>query len=152
MIQIVENQILTCPMAGWADSVKHSPDTYIAAGLLGAGVVLFPHEGVLRAPCCGVVTFLRPEKYALGIQGQQGMEILFQVGVDTAALQEAITQVQPGSRVVQGQELLRFDLKAMERKCASSSVAMVLNVPQSQIQCLKIGETLAGEPLLNVTV
>ena len=78
MIQIVENQILTCPMAGWADSVKHSPDTYIAAGLLGAGVVLFPHEGVLRAPCCGVVTFLRPEKYALGIQGQQGMEILFE--------------------------------------------------------------------------
>ncbi len=152
MIQTLENQILTCPLTGRADALTRIPDTYIAAGLLGAGAVLFPREGVLRAPCGGVVTFLRPEKYALGIRGEAGLELLFQVGVDTAALHGRgfVPQVQPGSRVTPGQELLRFDLDMMKKSGVSSAVAMALNVPQSQLRRLRTGEILAGEPLLQV--
>lgn len=84
--------ILTSPVTGWVASLGETPDTYFASGLMGAGVVLYPREGRLLAPCDGVVDFVFPKKYALGLRTQTGLEVVLQVGIDSNRLDSGCFQ------------------------------------------------------------
>ena len=78
--------ILTSPVTGRAAALTETPDTLFASGLMGAGALLYPSEGLLRAPCDGVVDYVLPQRYALGLKADQGLELLLQVGIDTDTL------------------------------------------------------------------
>lgn len=155
MRQSAEKLILTSPVSGRAASLAETPDTYFASGLMGTGAVLFPREGHLLAPCDGVVDFVFPKKYALGLKAAGGLELVLQVGIGTNQLNADCFQplVDCGDQVCRGQELLRFDLRALRREgILTATPLIVVNRGPDQVHALASGELEAGKALLEVAL
>ncbi|MEE4484326.1 beta-glucoside-specific PTS transporter subunit IIABC [Serratia ficaria] len=105
------------PLTGQLVALEQVNDDVFSQGLLGQGVAVVPREGVLRAPLDGeVVTFL-PSKHAVGIKGDNGVELLLHIGIDTVNLggRHFESGLQIGDRVKVGDELVRFDIAAIAK-------------------------------------
>ena len=105
--------VLVAPMAGWAAPLSEAPDPVFAERMMGDGVAVDPIEGVLRAPCDGVVTILAPRP-PRGDHSRRasGVEVLMHIGLETVALKgEGFTaRVAEGQAVKAGDPLIEFDL------------------------------------------
>lgn len=92
-------------------------DDVFSGGLLGEGVAIQPQEGVLRAPFNGTVMMFLPSCHAVGLQSESGLELLIHIGIDTVNLngQHFSSSLKVGDKVEVGQELIRFDIPAIEQ-------------------------------------
>lgn len=79
---------------------------------MGNGIAINPVKGEVKAPVDGVITTFFPTGHAIGIQGDNGAEILIHVGMDTVSLNGEGFEplVREGDRVKKGQLLLKFDM------------------------------------------
>lgn len=103
------------------------PDETFASGALGQGFGIRPSEGSVKATFAGVITTVAPSKHAVGLISDNEMEVLIHVGVNTVDMngQGFTAFVKEGARLAAGQELLRFDRKAIE-KAGHPDVVVVL--------------------------
>ena len=110
---------LFSPMRGWAAPLAEVPDAVFSERLMGDGIAIDPVEGILRAPCDGVI--IQAAKHAVTLQARNGAEILMHVGLDTVALngQGFQSQVSEGQLVATGQTLLEFDLEFLAPRAKS---------------------------------
>ena len=74
---------------------------------MGNGIAINPVKGEVKAPVDGVITTFFPTGHAIGIQGDNGAEILIHVGMDTVSLNGEGFEplVREGDRVKKGQTL-----------------------------------------------
>ncbi len=102
------------PLTGKAVTLQETGDETFAAELLGKGCAIEPSEGLVSAPFDGEVTVLMG--HAVGMQGDNGVEILVHVGIDTVNLngKHYTPHVKEGERVKAGQKLLSFDIPAIQ--------------------------------------
>ena len=110
---------LFSPMRGWAAPLAEVPDAVFSERLMGDGIAIDPVEGILRAPCDGVI--IQAAKHAVTLRARNGAEILMHVGLDTVALngQGFQSQVSEGQLVATGQTLLEFDLEFLAPRAKS---------------------------------
>ncbi|MDF2916198.1 MAG: beta-glucoside transporter subunit [Microbacterium sp.] len=106
---------LVAPVAGEVVPLDRVDDPVFGGGILGDGVAIRPSAGAVYAPLSGVVSSLLPSKHAFGITGDDGVEILVHVGLDTVKLDGApfVAHVAQGERVERGQLILEADLEAI---------------------------------------
>ncbi|MBR2207364.1 MAG: PTS transporter subunit EIIC, partial [Synergistaceae bacterium] len=62
------------------------PDPTFAAGTLGQGVGIIPEDEFVYAPIDGEISSVAESKHAIGISGENDMEVLIHVGVDTVEM------------------------------------------------------------------
>jgi phosphocarrier protein FPr/phosphocarrier protein len=107
----VPTLLLSAPLQGWAAPLSEVPDAVFSERVLGDGIAIDPSDGVLRAPCDGIV--IQAAKHAITLRAPNGAEILMHVGLDTVALdgQGFQARVIAGQQVTTGQTLLEFDLE-----------------------------------------
>ena len=104
------------PVAGEALPLEQVNDAVFSQKILGDGLAIQPAGDEILAPLDGEITTLPDTMHAVGIHGDNGMEILIHVGIDTVNLQGKHYQahVKAGDRVRKGDKLLNFDRKAIE--------------------------------------
>ena len=111
------------PLQGTILAAENIPDPAFAANALGASFAIDPTggDGIVRAPANGSVATIFPTRHAIGLETDNGLEILIHIGIDTVKLSgEGFTVlVQEGERVVAGQELVKVDLAAIADKVPS---------------------------------
>ena len=111
------------PLQGRVLAAEDIPDPAFAANALGASFAIDPTggDGIVRAPANGSVATIFPTRHAIGLETDNGLEILIHIGIDTVKLSgEGFTVlVQEGERVVAGQELVKVDLAAIADKVPS---------------------------------
>lgn len=102
------------PLSGKAVTLQETGDETFAAELLGKGCAVEPSEGLVTAPFDGEITVLMG--HAVGMLGDNGVEILVHVGIDTVSLKgkHYTPHVREGERVRAGQKLLSFDIAAIQ--------------------------------------
>lgn len=107
--------------------IQETPDETFAQEMLGKGVVIFPEEGHLYAPCDGEVLFVFPSKHAIGLKCTDGTEILLHVGIDTVKLDGKgfDVHVEAGTHVKMGDKLMDFDLQYIRDNAKSAAIPMV---------------------------
>ncbi|MDQ0207059.1 glucose-specific PTS transporter subunit IIBC [Alkalicoccobacillus murimartini] len=138
----------TLPITGKILPITDVPDHVFAGKMMGDGFAIEPTEGVVHSPVTGTVVNFFPTKHALGLVDESGKEILIHIGIDTVHLKgegfEAL--VEQGDKVIQGQELLRFDTGIISEKAASIITPIVFtNLAEDEfIQLLQSGEAEAG--------
>lgn len=147
-------QPIFSPLSGQLVALDQVNDDVFSQGLLGKGIAIRPQEGLLRAPLNGeVVTFL-PSKHAVGIKGDNGVELLVHIGIDTVNLagQHFSSSLQIGDRVKVGDELVRFDLAAIaELGYDLTTPILVVNSEEfPQLSCREPGSVGFGEPIINL--
>lgn len=103
---------LYSPLKGEAIKLSEVPDDIFANEILGKGMAVIPKEGLVTAPVDGEVSTLFETLHAIGITGDNGVEILIHVGINTVELEGKYYKalVKEGDKVTKGQPLLECDL------------------------------------------
>jgi phosphocarrier protein FPr/phosphocarrier protein len=138
-------------MPGWCAPLDEAPDAVFAGRLLGDGVAIDPTEGVLVAPCDGVVIAIPAQKHAVTLRAAGGAEILLHVGIDTVAMngEGFDAHVAQGQHVKTGDRLLTFDLDLLARRATSLLTPIIVTdgapfsvVRRASGQLVRAGEFL----------
>jgi PTS system D-glucosamine-specific IIC component len=137
------------PIEGIIKPLSEVPDKMFAEKMMGDGFAIDPTVGRVVSPVDGKVVNLFTTKHAIGLQAEDGTEILIHVGIDTVKLKgegfEA--HIQQGDEVTVGQELLTFDLESIKEKAPSVMTPIIFtNLSDSQAVVIENdGQTKTGE-------
>lgn len=142
------------PLTGKVVTLQETGDETFAAELLGKGCAVEPSEGLVSAPFDGEVTVLMG--HAVGMQGDNGVEILVHVGIDTVNLKgkHYTPHVQEGDRVKAGQKLLSFDIAKIQAEgYRTVTPVIVTNTDDYASVTAKAGtQVRTMDPLISLTV
>lgn len=109
-------------------SVEEVPDQVFASKALGDGIAVWPEDGILRASADGTVAVvMEGSLHACGIVLDNGMELLYHVGLDTVDMKGDGFKafVKAGDRVKAGDVLLEFDREKIRAAGHEDVVIMV---------------------------
>ena len=98
-------------LAGKMIPLSEVKDETFASGVLGEGVGIEPAEGIVKAPVNGVISSIFDTKHAVGITGDNGVELLIHIGVNTVELNGQFYEahVAEGDRIAVGDTLITFE-------------------------------------------
>lgn len=104
------------------------PDEVFANKLMGEGIAIMPSTGMIVAPVDGsVMMIMEDTKHAIGIQSNDGLEILIHIGLDTIQLAgegfEILTTKDATIKV--GDPLIKFDLDNIN-ECGLNPITMLV--------------------------
>lgn len=141
---------ICAPVTGRVENTADIPDPMFAQELMGRTVAVWPSDGNVFAPITGTVTAGMP--HAFGIMGDNGVEILIHVGVDTVNMKgEGFTVwAEKGSRVNAGDALLTFDRDKVA-KAGYKDIVMTIVTNSDELPGLEVvaeGEIVAGSALM----
>lgn len=151
--EVTEKKTVAAPISGEVKELSEVEDEAFASGALGQGVAILPSEGKLYAPVDGTITTFFPTGHAVGIMGDNGVEILIHVGMDTVKLkgegfQPKVTQ---GVKVKKGDLLLEVDLEKVKAAGYSITTPVIITntddfadvVPSAQGNVTAMDELIA---------
>ncbi|WP_125582563.1 beta-glucoside-specific PTS transporter subunit IIABC [Lacticaseibacillus suibinensis] len=115
------------PINGDLVGLDQVPDTTFSSGAMGDGFAIKPTEGIVRAPFDGTIIVIAQTGHAVGVRGDNGVEVLIHVGIDTVELNGKYfnTLVTQGQHVTRGQELITFDLEEVGKQYNTISPVIV---------------------------
>lgn len=111
-----KNPLLFCPLEGTAIPLAQVKDETFASEVLGKGMAVIPAKGEVTAPCDCRVETVFDTKHAIGLTGDNGVEMLIHVGLNTVELEGKYytVHVKDGDHVKAGQPLISFDMTKIE--------------------------------------
>ncbi|MFV3333728.1 phosphoenolpyruvate--protein phosphotransferase [Pseudomonas sp. NY15437] len=148
------NLALKAFLSGPVMPLSRVPDPVFSSGAMGDGIAIDPLNDCLYAPCAGVVMHVARTRHAVTLKADNGAELLLHLGLDTVELQgegfDAL--VQEGTRITEGQPLLRFDLDKVARGSKSLITVLILtNGEGFQLRPLTTTCVDVGAPLLQLS-
>lgn len=140
------------PMQGKAVSLADTDDDTFAAEILGKGAAIEPSEGKVYAPFDATVETLMG--HAVGLTGENGVEMLIHIGIDTVQLngKHYTPHCTEGQHVKAGDLLMEFDMAAIQAEGFKTITPVIVTNADDYADVLThIGkQTKAGEILLTV--
>lgn len=145
LAEIADNQILS-PLAGTAIALEDVPDPTFAEGILGLGAAVEPSEGKVVAPADGTVGTLFDTHHAIGLNLDNGAELLIHIGINTVELNgEGFTaHVSEGDRVKRGQTLITFDKDLIASKGYKTVTPVIVTNPDDYSEIKRIADGNVG--------
>ena len=113
-VKVMENAIdIASPAEGKAISLSEVSDATFAQEILGKGAAIVPEKGVIYAPFDGKVDVMFETGHAVGLVGENGVELLVHIGIDTVNLGRKIFLTEESSRrcCEKGDVLIEFDIE-----------------------------------------
>lgn len=113
---------------GTVISTSSVSDQTFASEVLGATVAIVPENGVIKAPCDGVISSMYPTGHAVCITSDKGAEILIHVGIDTVKLagKGFTVKAADGDKVKAGQVLIEADLDTIKEAGYDTATMFIL--------------------------
>ena len=130
-----DSAVIKAPTAGRAAALSEVNDDVFSQEVLGKGAAIFPEEGKVYAPADGTVTIFFETGHAIGMETDNGAEILIHVGIDTVNLQGKYftPKAKVGDQVKAGDLLLEFDLDAIRKEGFDTVIPVIVtNTPDYQ--------------------
>ena len=104
------------PVKGEITELESVNDEVFSQKMMGDGVAIIPIDGNFAAPIDGKLKKLFPTNHAYIVSGDNGLEVLVHIGLDTVELKgngfEAVKK--EGDDVKAGELVVRADLKKLE--------------------------------------
>jgi PTS system D-glucosamine-specific IIC component len=124
--------------------------------MMGQGACMVPADGTLYAPCDGEVTFVFDTKHAIGFETEDGINMLFHMGIDTVKLegQGFTVLVENGQKVKKGDPMLKMDLDFISKNAPSTaSPVLCTDLDENmQVRLIKTGKVNMGEDLIAIDI
>ena len=154
VIEHEEKNTVYAPVNGKIVEMGDIPDPTFSEGVLGWTMGIYPEDGTVRAPFTGKVVQVSDTGHAIGLEGNDGMELLIHVGVDTVEMggMGFEPKVKEGDEVNAGQELLIFDRKAVaDAGHPDVVVVIVLNADDyTATELVAAGTVAAGTKIIQL--
>ncbi|PRO65615.1 glucose-specific PTS transporter subunit IIBC [Alkalicoccus urumqiensis] len=118
---------VSMPLQGELKPLSDVPDDTFAQKMMGDGFAIEPSEGLVVSPVDGKVVQLFHTKHAIGLEAEDGTEILIHIGIDTVNLNgEGFTAfVDQGDTVNIGDKLIEFDLDKIQSEAKSAITPVI---------------------------
>ncbi len=146
---------IASPLAGQVLALSDVDDETFAAGVLGKGAAVEPSEGKVVAPADGLVASIFDTKHAIGLQLDNGVELLIHIGINTVELGGAgyTAHVAEGDKVTKGQTLITFDKDFIASKGYKlTTPVLVTNTDDyAAVEEIATGSIAVGQNLISVT-
>ena len=142
---------LVAPLSGPVLSLDDVPDPVFAQRLVGQGIAIDPTSQVLVSPLSGKIVQLHRARHAVTVVGDDGLEILMHIGLDTVKLggEGFRPKVQVGDRVRAGQALIEFDADLIARRAKSLiTIIIVTDVDAESLRTTPKHRVQAGKDIL----
>ena len=117
-VKVMENAIdIASPAEGKAISLSEVADATFAQEILGKGAAIVPEKGVIYAPFDGKVDVMFETGHAVGLVGENGVELLVHIGIDTVNLEGKYFSPKKaaGDVVKKGDVLIEFDIEKIKK-------------------------------------
>lgn len=121
-------QEIGCPVKGQAIPLSQVKDEVFSSKAMGDGIGIIPSEGKVYAPFDGTAEAVFPTGHAVGITGENGLEMLIHVGIDTVELKGKgfKAHVNAGDTVKKGQLLVEFDKELIAKEGYDTTVIYII--------------------------
>lgn len=123
-----EEGVLKAYLSGKVIPVEEVPDAVFSSKALGDGIAIEPENDTLTAPASGrITTVMEGSFHACGMTLDNGMELLFHIGIDTVAMNGDgfVCHVEEGMQVKAGDRLITFDREKI-RAAGHPTVTMMI--------------------------
>lgn len=121
---------------GNVQPITEAPDDVFSQKMMGDGYVIIPSSDRIVSPVSGSITSIFPTKHAIGIQTEDGIDVLVHMGIDTVELngQGFELFVEEGQTLKAGDELAQMDREAISKADKDTAVLVVFtNLTDGQI-------------------
>ena len=134
----MKGEEILSPLDGELIELSDVKDKTFASGAMGKGVAIKPVEGILVSPINGHIEMIFNTKHAIGLKSDDGAEILIHIGMDTVNLQGKYFEVlkNAGDNVKVGDELIRFDIEAMESEGYDVTTPIIVTNSQEYVDVI----------------
>jgi PTS system beta-glucosides-specific IIC component len=142
------------PLKGIAVPLSQVDDPTFAQEILGKGIAIEPEDGRVLSPVNGTIRTIFETGHAVGLESDDGAEVLIHVGLDTVNLKGKYFSVKmkDGDKVKVGDCILEFDLEAI-RKEGYDVVTPVIISNYGNFQSVEAavsGPVTPGAPLITI--
>ena len=145
--------VIYAPVEGELVDLTTIKDEVFSSLAMGNGVAIRPVKGEVKAPFDGIITTFFPTGHAIGMEADNGAEVLIHVGMDTVSLdgEGFVPQVKEGDRVKKGQLLLKFDMDVIKAHGLETITPVVLtNTDDLQsVSPVKSGKVTEKDVIIN---
>ena len=139
---------------GQVVNIEDVKDPVFSQKMMGDGFAVEPDNGNIVSPVAGKVASIFPTKHAIGLETDNGLEVLVHIGLDTVSLEGKPfdVKVTEGQTVAAGDLLVEANLDAIrEAGRATSTVVVFTNA--DAIKSVKVehtGKLAANAPVAKV--
>lgn len=142
-----DDKAVYSPLEGKLIPMTEVPDETFASKALGEGVAVIPEKGCVYAPFDGEVEMVYDTGHAIGLDREDGMEVLIHVGINTVELggKYYTAKVSNGQKIKKGDLLLEFDMDEIA-KAGYSLVTPVIVTNSDEYEGLTFKEHGRVEP------
>lgn len=132
---------------GEAVALDQVPDDVFSQKLIGDGIAVIPASHMVLAPISGEVVIAAETKHAYAIRGEDGLEVLIHIGLETVKLQGKgfDSLVKPGDKVHVGEPLCRVDEKLLHGEQPLYTLTIITNTDQLKSFQITKGQVSAGK-------
>jgi glucose-specific phosphotransferase system IIA component len=121
---------------------------------LGDGFAIDSSTGVLCAPSAGKIVTVFPTNHALGMETEDGLELLIHIGIDTVQMKGNgfKSHIKVGDLVKAGDRLLEYDLGLVKTQ-AKSNFSPIIVTNMDKVKSMKViatGMVKNQEPVLEL--
>lgn len=122
-----EQLTVYAPSKGELIPISEVADPVFSEKMMGDGFAVLPEANEVFAPISGTILNVFPTKHAIGIQTDNGLEVLLHMGINTVDLKgEPFTlYIEEGQRIARGQLIAVVDLEMLEKAGKKSDMIVV---------------------------
>ena len=143
------------PLTGKVIPLSEVHDEVFASEMMGKGCAIIPDEGKVYAPFDGKVVGLLDSHHAVGMESDNGVEVLIHVGMDTVKLNGRCftIHVEEGEQVKKGQLLLEFDIPGIKEAGYEVTTPVIITNSDefNDVQMKAEGQVTAGTRILELS-
>lgn len=124
-------------------------DGVFSAKMLGDGLATIPSKGEVTAPADSIVCSVAASKHAIGLQLDNGVQLLIHIGIDTVAMNGKgfTVHVKEGQQVKAGDKLVSFDREEIKKAGYKDTIMLIVveNEQNLPLNFSQYGKVNAGE-------
>lgn len=147
--------MLTNPVNGKILPIEEVEDPVFSQKMMGDGFGVDPSDGDIYAPGNGKVVSVFPTQHAVGLELDNGVEVLVHIGIDTVELDGGPFQtvVKEGDTVTPETKISTVDLEGLKEAGKPNTIIVVFtNMDQiDSFELTTTGETTSGAEVGSVT-
>lgn len=120
---------ISSPVEGKAYPLKEVNDEAFSSETMGKGIAILPTKGEVVAPADCTVSVLFPTLHAMGLELDDGTELLIHVGMDTVAMNgDGFTKhVNEGDKIKKGTPIVSFDIDKIKAAGHDTTVCFIVS-------------------------
>jgi len=143
-----KKKIILAQQTGNAIKLEEVPDPVFSGKVLGDGIAIIPSSNEVYAPMSGTIAQIAHTLHAIGIESDDGIELLVHLGIDTVKLGgDGFTCfVVVGQHVTAGDKIMSMDIQSIADKGYSTiSPCIITNLDEVNNLKLETGDVIGGK-------